>query len=157
MHPHLLQPLGILASVRAVQAVIAVAVIAALWMAFAPPVGAQPPPEEPTIVLCDESSGRLVELPESIAEGALHFPAHLATEAEIAAGECEVTAPDFGEDNGENEDVPDSGQEAPAEVVALPETGTGSASPGTAPAPLAGLLAVLAASLALVLRRRDAR
>lgn len=50
------------------------------------------PDEEPTVVLCDELNGKLVELPEWIAEGAVDFPSHLATDAEIAAGECAATA-----------------------------------------------------------------
>lgn len=216
MHPHLLQPLGIV-GVRAVRAAVAVAVIAALWMAFAAPVGAQPPPEEQTVVLCNEATGEIVELPKWIAEGALHFPAHPATDAEIAAGECAITAPDFGEGNGGNGEVtlpvptavdpvscghfetqadaqayfdstdlpdpsvldpdgdgiacefpfgevnggngeaPGSGQEAPAEVVALPNTGTGTAGPGSGQVFLAGLVAVLTGGLALGLQRRLSR
>ncbi|HEV2127406.1 MAG TPA: excalibur calcium-binding domain-containing protein, partial [Thermomicrobiales bacterium] len=85
---------------RTMRSVTIAVVVVALWMAFATPLGAQT--DEPTVVLCNEATGEIVELPEWIAEGALHFPAHPATEAEIAAGECAVTAPEFGEGNGGN-------------------------------------------------------
>ncbi len=45
------------------------------------------------VVVCDESNGILVEVEEWIADGSLHFPSHRATDAEIAAGACAVTAP----------------------------------------------------------------
>ena len=60
----------------------------------------------------------------------------------------------FGEVNGGNGEAPGSGQEAPAEVVALPNTGTGTAVPGSDQVFLAGLVAVLTGGLALGLQRR---
>ncbi|HEV2073124.1 MAG TPA: hypothetical protein VGR29_05720 [Thermomicrobiales bacterium] len=98
------------------------------------------------VVVCDESNGILVEVEEWIADGSLHFPSHRATDAEIAAGECAVTAPV----KTPPAEVPASGTTT---AVSLPNTGTGASD--SAPSwPAALLLALCTATAAGSTRRR---
>lgn len=97
----------------------------------------------PTVVVCNKQLGTLVEVQDSkeVLSG-LDFPARLATDAEIAAEECEATP------LGDDSDTDTAKDDSPAAVSALPSTGTGTAVDQTQPGPL---LATMLTSLALTM------
>lgn len=109
----------------------------------------------PTVVICAEETGTLIEIAES-EQDSLDFQSHRATEAEIAAGECEATVPVTPGADGEPAEDADSDDDA---VVALPRTGAGTAMEQALQGPLAiALLALLVLTgSALGLRSRMQR
>lgn len=96
----------------------------------------------PTVVVCIEETGRLIEVSESARRG-FDTPNHLATEAEIAAEECEMTPGADGEP-AEDDTRVEAGSGA---VSALPSTGSGTAVDHAPQEPL--LATVLATMLVL--------
>lgn len=101
----------------------------------------------PTVVVCAEDTGTLIEVPESVQDG-LDIPNHRATQEEIAAGTCAVTVPVTPGGEGEPEEDADSdddaGQDAGSDkVVTLPKTGTGATVEQAQQGPLLAVLVVL--------------
>lgn len=110
----------------------------------------------PTIVICVEETGTLIEIAESEQDG-LDFQSHRATEAEIAVGTCEATVPVTPGAEAEPDKDADSDDDAGSnEVLALPKTGAGAADEQGRQGPLlAAMLTLLVLTMgAIGLRSR---